>query len=532
MPAPTPPGLLDDTQLVLDFFNQDDLYSVAGDLNNIVHSINYGLLGQEAFSEKWTDSFDWDLFKRKLDGIDEEVGAGPGTACPSADTQYPKNIARDYLHVPGEREQAYLDEYFSYFSYLVLPFVYYDRESGHHVNPVRDVTLQKAANEPFLLAAVLAHGASALFSKQHRQEDQDAYHMYLGMCLKLLDPITKGGNEVRTINANIEAVLLTVLLLTSATAALLLSLWRPRLNGAKDLLLRHLAKRVHALPVLVLCKMWFVTLEFLAGISSTFGGTISLDAEMDLLFAMDDPYEIAVLRKWGIVDDTNFNYFVGIDHDLLATQANLIKLMRRVQPSADGSAPPPMPDNLFVLKVFGAMVEKLQITYMSEKCIVNKKSLSDKDNLTQMLTEEIDMGKTGQHIVCWKDISNQAYAMGGLIYLLIRFFEEPFSAPQVQELSQRLVRNVACLSETHYTLSSPNLFCAPIMIHWPMLVAGLVLNDKDQRHVIERYFEACQIRGLGALRYSLARVRRVWTDRDNGIHGDPLACDNSDTMSY
>ena len=79
-----------------------------------------------------------------------------------------------------------------------------------------------------MLAAILAEGANTCYLKYKRPEDERAYGAYLSKCLKLLEPARETD-----INANIEAVLLTLLLLTAATATSQTQKWRPHLMGLK-----------------------------------------------------------------------------------------------------------------------------------------------------------------------------------------------------------------------------------------------------------------------------------------------------------
>lgn len=519
------PDSTEDSSSMLDFFSQEDLNMIATDLNEIVHRMVVDTKGSQIGDETPSDPIQNSFDERRL-LVAEAAPFGNPTR--SREPSYPRNIAPNLIELRGEAEESYLNEYHSSFAYVILPFGCYDQKLNTFVNPVRDMTLLKASREPFLLAAVLAHGARLLYEKYHRPRDQEAYCTYLNICLQMLEPALERSREQRrAINANTEAVLITVLLLTSASAALSYTEWRLHLRGAKELLLRHLARNARSSPVLVLCKMWYVTLEYLAGISSVLGGTIDLDEELSLLLAMGDPYELLVLRKWGIVDESNFNVFVGIDHGVLMTHQEVLEYMRKVrtkEPNANE-------DLLCVLRYFSEMFVKSQIVYLTPSCVATKESLCTETREKFHLTDEFTLdGKT--YIVSWRDVSNQAYVLGGLIYLLLLFFGEPYDAPQIQAMARKLIANVEQLSQVHYNTDNPIMYCVPIMIHWPMLIAGVLLMDNSKRFVVERYFEACQSRGLLNSRNTLARVRRVWDERDRGIFNDPLATDGSDTISY
>ena len=108
--------------------------------------------------------------------------------------------------------------------------------------------------------------------KQRAKKMNKLIAFTLSRCLELLGPAI--ANDDKELASNIENVLLTVLLLTAGNASNLRQDWRSHLKGAKDLLVKNspksTTKRKHS-KVFIFCKIWFVTIEVLAGISSQRG---------------------------------------------------------------------------------------------------------------------------------------------------------------------------------------------------------------------------------------------------------------------
>lgn len=65
----------------------------------------------------------------------------------------------------------------------------------------------------------------------------------------------------------------------------------------------------------IFCKIWFVTIEVLAGISSQKGGTLQTEQEIDELINSGDDYEQQVLKELGIILDNGFNIMGGYQHE-------------------------------------------------------------------------------------------------------------------------------------------------------------------------------------------------------------------------
>lgn len=195
----------------------------------------------------------------------------------------PKSVPLDFIKITKPHEKLYLEEFYNEFSGVILPFNAYDETTSTYMNPARDILLTCASRETYLLAAILAQGAKTSFKMSGIQEDEKAYCFYLSKCLQLLGPAldnnksNEGGNNL---TSNIEAVLLTVLLLTSANASNTKQNWRAHLRGAKDILLKYTTnsnknkklKSIRTSPILVFCKYWYISIEILAGLSSEYGG--------------------------------------------------------------------------------------------------------------------------------------------------------------------------------------------------------------------------------------------------------------------
>lgn len=557
------------------YFDQEDLDLLATDLNNFVHSI--------VIDSNFQTKVDLDHESVESNGFRLRSSTATSTPMVSNDLRSPmvlnalkstiahnltsRNIPLDYIKVKKPREKLYLEEFFNNFASMILPFCAYDKAAEKYFNPARDIILKAASNEPFLLAAVLAHGAKLSHQKHNLAEEEEAYCTYLSKCLKLLGPaLNSSGNK--DLSSNIETVLLTVLLLTSANAANTKQDWRPHLRGAKDLLLKNALKKVKNSHILIFCKCWFITLEILAGISSKLGGTLKTDQEIDLLIKMDDEYEIAVLKQLGCVLDNGFNIFVGYHIDCIGYLRDLIKMLSKqrrlreenqekaenldkssrekgvnneeklrtsVEPTPYGNgngSPEDQSENPFQsLELLSNFYIQSQHEFVNRKCVLRPYDFPN--NIPQGLLLDVLKINEKSVVVSWMDLSHQAYVMAAMITLLTKCFKELHDSPQVQMLTKRLVSLVEFSKDTNEP-PQQEFQCSMMMLQWPMLVAGMNCIDEDSRFIMTKFFKISAQIGSGSASFALKRISKVWRLRDrselySSEHEDE---DDEDVLSY
>lgn len=428
----------------------------------------------------------------------------------------PRNVSLGYIDVRSPEERMFLQEFHHEFAGLILPFGAYDRPLQSYYNPVRDILLKCASREPFLLAAILAQGARATFSKSGAPEHEEAYCHYLLRCLKLLGPALghASGRTAPSLTCNIEAVLLTVLLLTSSNAANAKQNWRPHLKGAKDLLLKHTSRRNS--KVLIFCKYWFALFEVLAGLGLRLGGTVHLDAELDLLLNLQDPYELLVLSELGLVLPNGFNLISGYHHEMIQPLRDLIKLLNRLR-----RAPYAHNDTLEYIRLLAEFHRHLNIHFVNQGAVTALDDFPGKIVPDGLLLEPITV-EGRSHVLSWMDLSQQMYALAAITTILTEFFKLPFDSPQVQMLTRKMTDLLALVP-----CETLSIKYSVLMIQWPLVVAGLnCVRDLD-KFAVSRVFSTAAKLGAGSAGHLIKSLRRAWRKHEGNVvdSGDESAVD-------
>ena len=503
-----------DNMMILDnyqYFNQDDLNLLASDLNNIVSNI--------MFESNYDGKFDAANFKSDI----KEDG-NMRTSSPHQPDLDLKNIAFDYIQVSSPHEKLYLEEFYTHFAHIILPFCSWDETTNTYVNPARDILLQRAAKEPFLLAAVLAQGAKTSFVRHGNEADEEAYCSYLSKCLKLLGPALGNGDEKETVDlrSNIEAVLLTVLLLTSANASNLKQDWRPHLRGAKDLLLKYTSnnRKWRNSKILVFCKYWFVSFEVLAGISSSKGGTLKTNSEIDSLMNPGNRYEIQVMKDLGFIKENGFNILYGYHNSCVAHLRDLVKILNKIRQNETVDA-------FEILRVVADLYKQTEIEFINKNGIMSPSDLRPGQPTTGHLLERVFVNKQ-EKILSWMDICHQAYVLGGVLTLLTKGLNTPYDSPAVQQITSILVSFVEVLVTVPERPAA--IKCAGMMIQWPLLVAAMNCKGEERRFTMMKFFKNSSQNGSGGAQIALRRTKKIWSQRDNG---EPIdGSDDAEFVSY
>ncbi|CCE82498.1 Piso0_002225 [Millerozyma farinosa CBS 7064] len=491
-------------------FNQNDLAILAMDLNHIVNDImfefNYdGKSDKEisrphVFDETTNDMKTDNLNNKNIYDINE-------------DEYLPKNIPYDFIKVKESHEKLYLEEFYNDLANVLLPFRPYDPNAGEYINPVRDILLYCASKESFLLAAILAQGARISFKKYRLQEDENAYCYYLSTCLKLLEPALKYNKEEKhksVLTFNIEAVLLTVLLLTTENALNTKQDWRKHLRGAKDILLKYAAKNPRGYKsgnskILIFCKYWYISFEILAGLSSRLGGTLRTDKELDLLITTGDDYEISVLRELQLISNNNFNLLCGFHNSCIFSIRDLIKVLNKFRQKEKF-----LPTNSFeYLRLLSEFYQQSQIEFVDKECIILASKLKHGVRLEENLLDPIDNNK---QLISWMDSSHQAYVLASIITILTKCFKMTYDSLQIQIFIEKLISLISFL-ESIQKEQDIMKYCM-MMIQWPILVAGMNCDEK-YRLVIMKFFRLSAQIGSGSAGFSLRQINQIWKRRSN-----------------
>lgn len=505
----------------LSFYDQLDLTLLAADLNNLVLDMIYEVNYEP---KVYTDL--------------ESQPTPPTPNSEDSETNYydyiPRNLGLGYIEVKKQTEKTFLHEFYREFANIILPFNAYDSPARQFFNPARDILLKCAHKEPFLLAAVLAQGARSVFTKLADPEDEQAYYSYLLRCLKLLGPaLGDAGKNGLALVSNIEAVLLTVLLLTSSNAVNAKQNWRPHLRGAKDLLLKHNKNRplTRKLKVLIFCKYWFVSFEILAGLGSKLGGTVHVDEELDLLLNYADPYEVQVLTELGLILPNGFNLIGGYHNDCVPHLRDLIKLLNRgrraVKKSLEngisttdsspgavsgaGKVPLVAVQPTECIRLLGEFEKERNKVFFSEQTVMAPDEFPN-GVIPQSYLLDLATIDGSRKIVSWLDISQQLYCYAALITLLTDFLGVSHALAPVQDLTHRLLSLVSFVEPPN---GDPVLFkYAILMVQWPASVAGLNAVDSGDVAMVEKFFSVASQVGSGSAGHSLKMIKRHWKRRE------------------
>ncbi|KAI5949035.1 hypothetical protein KGF57_004997 [Candida theae] len=479
-----PPLMLDD------LYTGDDLNLLATDLNNLVNDI--------MFSSNITQSFDQNF-------LDPAIVTAPFV------DSIPKDVPYDYITLKTDDERRYMTQFYEDFASQILPFGADVEKCSHYINPFRDVLMQYAARETFLLAAMLSQGARLASELQEddkeRQRDMENCGNYLSTCLKLLGPALSRNQEKQVkgdLTSNIESILLTVLLLASSSASNEKQSWRPHLKGAKDIIMKATNSKIRSSTTLIMCKMWFADFEILAGLSSMMGGTLRTKEEMNVVLNFDGPYEQSVLREFGLIQDNGFCVVMGYHIDCLEYFKDLSDLLRLKRSDPQNSADP-----LECAKLIAGFRAQ------HDKRFARIETMPDGEIAHGLLCDIVRKQDGHPKMISWSDISQQAYTLAGLVTVFTRMLEIPVDSPHVKSLVAKLVDLVRVFdnSTAHETMSFPFAFS---MIQWPMSIAGFACTELAEHSVIEKFFGLCYRTGSYSANLTLERIKKVWELRKAG----------------
>ncbi|CAI5756946.1 unnamed protein product [Candida verbasci] len=498
-------------------YNDEDLNLIASDLNNIVNDI--------MFTSNMNMNFDSDQFVL-FDPADLYLNN-------SDDNNIPRHVSIESIKLKTLDEKGYLSEFYNTFAPQILPFGALDPITQTYSNPIRDVLLKYGAKEPFLLSAILSQGAKIVYEKTKNQKDLDNYGSYLSNCLRLLGPALSKNRDKFNVKddliSNIETILLTVLLLTSSNATTSKQSWRPHLKGAKDIIIKATNSKINASKTLILCKVWFADFEILAGLSSHLGGTLKTDDELNSIINFDDDYIKQVLTQYGMLQENNFNIMFGYDNDLIYLFRDLTKILNKKRESPKRFI---LNNSLEYIRLISGFYQHYQKVYSSKSCKV------DDSNLFYNLVDTIYFQDNTSIRISWMDISQQAFALAGLITMFASILLDPPESPHIQDLNSKLIKLIEPF-ENAIDFNRLTFTNALSMIQWPIIIAGLNCTSEDdhQKSIIINFFKICFKLGSSSAEIAIKRIEKLWNLRKNGLeyvndNNDEINENKIDTVAY
>ncbi|RCK60925.1 Lysine biosynthesis regulatory protein LYS14 [Candida viswanathii] len=507
--------------LLSDFYNEDDVNLLASDLNNIVNDI--------MFTAKPPNNNTSNSTPNNGEGLLDEHFFSPFSYYTPANdiNDIPKHVPLEYIKLKTDDERRYLEEFYHEFASQILPFKAFDKTTGTYFNPVRDVILVYASKEPFLLSAILSQGAKMSFLKTGKNSDYENYVSYLSTCLKLLGPALSKNRDklVRDdLTSNIECILITVLLLTSSNAMTEKLSWRPHLKGAKDIIIKATNSKIRLSKTLILCKVWFADFEILAGTSSRLGGTIKTDCDLDSVINFEDEFVNSVLEQFGLIQAGNFNIMSGYNIQMIYLFRDLSKLLNKKREAGEMFIPS---DSLEYIRLISGFFQQYEKVYIDRKCVLSGPISTPVTELHNLVDTVATVNGTTIYI-SWMDISQQVYALAGLITVFTSILLDPPDLPHIQDLNAKLVSVISFveLTQNCLTMKFPYGF---LMIQWPVTVAGINCTDRSQRDVITKFFEICVELGSVSAEITLKRIKQIWELRDKGNDVETIKRDLDDS---
>ena len=497
------PQNLNDTSSMANFvgdsleIGERNLSSLVSDLNKIVndmmvvdHNVSSATI-ENASATELTDTYG-------------------GTEPMSHANDLPKNIPFEYIKVCKNQESIYLEEFYNNFATIIQPFHSYDEKIGYFC-PARDILLETASRESFLLSAIMAQGAKMSFKKHHLQEDDEASYKYLVTCSKLLEPaVIKARQDKSLVNSKIEAVLLTILFLVSSNASILNLDWRSHLRGAKELLLSYSTPdSEHSIiksKIMVFCKQWFISFEILAGLSSRRGGTLATQQEMSVMLTTDNVQEIEILREIGIIRPDGFNLLIGMHYTCLTPIRGLIKIVKQTRERENET----LPDTFEIIDLLSQFNEQMGFEFIDRRCILKSDSFAQ---TAGSLLGEVTI-RNEKLVISWMDICHQAYVFASIVILLRKGLQFPSKGAHIQTVNRKLLELISFLG--HYLELSNHTKCSMILLQWPIFVAGLnCLEDKEKLLVMKFFRNSADI-GTSNSTYALRKLNKFWNRATDG----------------
>ncbi|EDO17589.1 hypothetical protein Kpol_1061p11 [Vanderwaltozyma polyspora DSM 70294] len=413
-------------------------------------------------------------------------------------------------------------------------------------NPLRDILLSFAKGESYLLSAILAVGASIEHRKTEDLEDEKNYCQYLSHCLRCLDE--QFQNESNVIN-KIEPIILTVIMLAWDCIYTMNSQWRSHLKGIIDLF-----KKIHegnSSKVLNVAKCWFKIMETFASISTNFGGSLTSDCDIDLIFNPYDYQYVDSLKYLDIMTPLNeFNLLRGHKEDFDIVIKEVMKSLNKLQrinksKNENGKIIAGELSNLplsFQRTIVspGTMVEEEpgeSLSYFATQKIlveidrqldyefINKSGIIPLDNQShpsksQIKDNAIDLVKlrNGEEIaISWYDISHQTQVLSYLMIVLLKLLNIRKTSPIIQEVVKRITSFFKFLDSDEPPKNRRTCYS-----NFAILIAGLNANDEETKDVIRNYYHLNSSTFSRLSEHNLHRLEEVWAGNSNAAEQDIL----------
>ncbi|CCE65678.1 hypothetical protein TPHA_0M01040 [Tetrapisispora phaffii CBS 4417] len=406
-------------------------------------------------------------------------------------------------------------------------------------NPLRDIILSFAKSESYLLSAVLSVGASIYHRKTNDIEDEKNYCQYLSHCLRFLDEQFQTESNVID---KIEPIILTVILLAWDCIYTMNSQWRSHLKGIIDLF-----KKINAgnsSKIINVAKSWFKIMETFASISTNFGGSLTDESDIDLIF---DPYDYQYtdsLKYLNIMTPVNeFNLLRGHKEDFDIVIKEVIKALNKIRDlnskkndnkkivtgqlnnlpmsfqrtiissTNEGSTEDEETVSYFTIqKILVEIDRQLDYEFISKTGVIAADSPSHPNN-SEIKDNAIDtVVLANGHVIAvsWYDISHQTQVLSFLLIVLLKILKIPKESSSVQEICRKIMSFFKFLESDEPPTNRRTCYS-----NFAVLLAGLNTFDENTRTLIRKYYNLNINSGFSRLsEHSMNRLEKVWAGND------------------
>lgn len=210
---------------------------------------------------------------------------------------------------------------------------------------------------------------------------------------------------------------------------------------------------------------------------------------------------------------------------------DLSKLLSRKREAGENFIPK---DSLEYVRLISGFFQQYEKVYIDRKCVLNGPISTPVTELYNLVDTVSTVNGTTIYI-SWMDISQQVYALAGLISVFTSILLDPPDLPHIQDLNSKLVSVISFVEETqnYLAMKFPYGF---LMIQWPVTVAGINCTDVSQRPVITKFFDICIELGSVSAEITLKRINQIWELRDKGNDAESIKQDldenHLDSVAY
>lgn len=415
-----------------------------------------------------------------------------------------------------------------------------------NINPARDFILYYALKESYVLAAVLACGALSAYRRSKSIVDESKYCSYLSTCMSLLGQSLNEEANTTTSNKNdseknqhklkqkqkqkqkgkMEGMIITTLLLTSYNASSNVVKWRPHLETAGRLLIHSSnyytneilnndseSNNIIERETLAFCRTWFFSIEIIAGLTSSLGGTMH-DQDWDILekWVYDDSYLLRCLRiNWINLNNKiepeineDFNLMLGYSNNLMIITGKLCRIMKSIR----------IENKKITFNEISWFLTTLESKEIKDYYILSNTAYLNKDfkfniNLgipIESIEKFDDIEENGDIVyLSWWDICYQGHRMSAIILTLTVLLKLDKNHFLVINAIEETIQYLKFL-KTKKKIKSYEL----MMFQFSVFLVGKWTTINEHRKLVSKYFSDLHDFGnIGAL-YSMQKLEKIW----------------------